>query len=223
MDTVVIGCRTLENELRQAMEESGCSYDIKWFQSGLHDVPKKLHVALQELIDEAQRDGYVRALLSMGYCGNSLAGLQTGELTLIIPRVDDCISFLLGSYKNRAELAKKDPSYFMTEGWLKGERNIWREYEYAINKYGEETGKEIFDMMFGHYHSLAMLDTKSYDLTQTLKESERIAKALNLEHKVIPGTISYVKKLMTGPWDNEDFVTIPPHSTISEKDLTLKS
>ena len=114
METVIIGCKTLENELNCAIEQCSCAYDIKWVESGLHNLPKKLRAALQTAIDEAQ--GYSCALLAFGYCGNSVSGLRSGETTLIIPRADDCISLLLGSNSARAAFPEGKSTYFMTEG-----------------------------------------------------------------------------------------------------------
>ena len=221
MDNLVIGCRTLENELCRAMDECGCTYDVKWVESGLHNSPKKLTAALQDIIDSSQ--SYPFALMALGYCGNSLSGLKTGDLTLIIPRVDDCISLLLGSHQNRAAMIKNGGVYFMTEGWLRGERNIWNEYEYTVKKYGEELGKEIFDELLAHYNTLALLDTGCFELPIVAEEMKVIADTLGLEYKVMPATIEYLKKLLTGPWDDESFLTIPPQSVIKESDLTLKS
>ena len=95
------------------------------------------------------------------------------------------------------------------------------EYEYTIMKYGEETGKEIFGIMFGHYNSLAMLDTNCYDLLSIEDEVRHIANTLKLEYKVIPATIWYIKALLTGPWNNDLFLTIPPRSVIDQVDLTI--
>lgn len=49
--------------------------------------------------------------------------------------------------------------YFMSKGWLQGERNIWVEYLRAREKYGEDTAREIMAMMFGSYQKLGILDT----------------------------------------------------------------
>ena len=154
----------------------------------------------------------------MGYCGNALTGIHSRNLELIIPRVDDCISLLLGSYKVKA---KTLGTYYMTEGWLKGERNIWREYEYTIEKYGEDTGEMIFETMLGHYDTLALLDSGSYDLSAAEEEAKQIAKALQLEYALMRGTLDYLKKLFSGPWSEDSFLTVPPRSTISEADLAL--
>jgi len=155
----------------------------------------------------------------MGFCGNALAGLDSKDMTLIIPRFDDCISLLLGSCKTKATSLG---TYFMTDGWLKGERNIWREYEYTMQKYGEETGKMIFDMMLGHYNTLALLDSGCFDLAETEAEMKYIAEVLKLEYVVLPGTLEFLHRLLTGPWDNEVFLTIPPGSIISDTVLITK-
>jgi len=217
VSTVIIACKTLENELRRAIEVCGCNHDVLWIESGLHNVPKKLTQKLQEVLDSCQ--SYSRVLLAMGYCGNSLAGLCSSGAALIIPRVDDCISLLLGSYERRRSLPHT--TYYMTEGWLRGERSIWKEYEYAVEKYGEETAKSILDMMLGQYKQLAMLDTGCFDAAAIERELLHIASELGLEYTVVPATIDYLVKLLTGPWDGVEFLTIPPFAVIKDNDLTL--
>ena len=216
METVIVGCKTLENELLRAVEETGCSYEILWIESGLHNYPKKLNQVLQETLDGC---GARQVLAAMVFCGNSIENISTGDYTLIFPRVDDCISLLLGSCKRRMEISREHGTYFLTEGWLKGERNIWKEYEYTMDKYGEETGKEIFSMMLGNYRSLALLDTGCYSMEKAGAEAENIAKTLELEYKVLPATLDYMKKLLAGPWTEEEFLVIPPHSMVQGRDL----
>lgn len=213
MDTLIIGCKTLQNELQHSISECCCDYDVKWVESGLHSVPKKLTEALQNVLDSSA--DYSLVLMAMGYCGNALIGIRTGNMTLIVPRVDDCISLLLGPHTQ-----KEISTYFMTEGWLRGERNILREYEYTVQKYGVVTGTEIFDVMFRHYSSLAVLDTNCFDLHSIEGEFKHIATTLKLEYRVIPATIEYMKALLLGPWDDNSFLTIPPWSVISQADLS---
>lgn len=218
MSSVVIGCKTLENELNIALDACGCGYEVIWIESGLHNVPKKLNCALQEALNSAADCSHV--LLAMGFCGNSVAGLES-DATMVIPRVDDCISLLLGSYRERVNLAGAAHSYFLTEGWLKGERNIWREYEYTIGKYGDELGKSIFDMIMGHYSDIVLLDTGCYDLSKASEEAMRIAAALKLNYKKIPATIEYIKRLLSGDWDAESFFIVPPRHKIEIDELSL--
>lgn len=157
----------------------------------------------------------------MGFCGNVLEGLQVGNFTLILPRVDDCISLLLGSCRNRLALTKDNGVYFMTAGWLGGERNILLEYEYAVKKYGERLGGEIFKAMFGHYKSLVLLNTGCYRLKEAESQSRMIADVLNLEYKLMPADTGYIHDLLCGPWGNDKFLVLPPRHTILYSDLVL--
>lgn len=217
MITEIISCRTIERELHAAMNSAGLDYPVHFVESGLHNVPNKLNQALQELLYSLHCD---RVLLIMGFCGNSIANLQTGDYELLVPRVDDCISLLLG-YGRRQQIMREAPTYFLSKGWLEGERNIWEEYCYTINKYGEETGKAVFDMMFSHYRRLSVLDDGCFPLEEMIPETQRIAKVLGLEHQVMKADCENIISFLTGPWTPENSLCFAPHTVIKEKDLTI--
>ena len=104
---------------------------------------------------------------------------------------------------------------------VEGERNLWVEYQYTIEKYGEETGKEIFDMMLNHYKSLGVIDTKCYDLDEVMPLCKEIADTLELNLKILDYPISYLEDLLTGPWDDDRFVITKPNSKIKDFALDL--
>lgn len=216
MSTRIISCKTIEPELNMAMEQVGCEYEVLWLESGLHNVPRKLNARLQELLDNCHDVDTV--LLAMSFCGNSVVGLQTGNFRLRIPRSDDCVTLLMGSLKERMN---HKATYFLTEGWLAGERNLWREYEDCIWKYGEKRGKWIFSTMLGHYRNLALVDTGSFTGEELETQVREIADRLELQYVRISGTLDFLKQLLTGPWPEERFVEIPPHSMVAEKDCKL--
>lgn len=220
MNTIIVACKTLENELNAAMAASDCSYEIKWIESGLHNVPKKLHNKLQDTLDQCT--GYDTVLLVMGFCGNSVAEIRTHGFTLVMPRVDDCISLLLDSDKHRMKQSAGGSTYFLTEGWLEGERNIWKEYEYTTDKYGAKLGQEIFDSMFHNYRNLALIDTGCFDMANAIKEAQKIARKLDLNYIQLPGTIEYLKELLSFTWDPKRFITIPPHSQLGLSQCTYQ-
>lgn len=216
MDTLVIGCRTTENELLAAMEACSLRYDISWIEAGLHNVKKKLNQTLQERIDASP--DYGRILFATGFCGNAVCGLTAGKAELVFPRVDDCVSFLFGSC--RKKLLWND-SYFLTEGWLKGETNIWREYRRSLEKYGEAKTRQIFQVLFAHYRRIALLDTGCYDLDGTLPGAKQIADAFSLDLKVLPVSPDYFRALLTGPWDPARFLVVRPGETVTGQDLAV--
>ncbi len=216
MPVRIISCKTIEPELRHAMEQVGCGYDVRWLESGLHNVPQKLNMRLQQELDQCEDCDTV--LLAMSFCGNSVVGVRTGDFQLVIPRSDDCITLLLGSLKERV---KYKGTYFLTEGWLAGERNLWREYQDCLKRYGEKRGKRIFAVMLEHYRNLALVDTGCEARENLEEEVKFIAGKLNLDYIQIPGTLDFLKQLLTGPWEPERFVVIPPHTQVQEKDCRL--
>ena len=218
MKTAVIACKTIEDELNYAMERTGCAYPVFWLEQGLHNVPQKLCEAVQSALDAA---GAERVLLAMGFCGNALRGVRVSAGELIVPRVDDCISLLLGSVKRRLEVSREHAAYFFTEGWLRGERNIWVEHQHMLETYGEELTEELEKSMFGHYKTLGLLDCGIAPIEPLIAGTKMIAEGLHLEQKVIPATTQYLCDLLTGPWPPERFLTLRAGQTIGEDDLTL--
>ena len=213
--TVVIACETIKDELTAALNLVGLAHEVRWIEPGLHNYPEKLRARLQEQLDKVDADGCTRVLMALGNCGNSVLGLKTGDFELIAPRVDDCISMLIGSMKKRAEESSGGGTYFLTPGWLRGERNIWVEYQHAVDKFGEDTAEMIMEMMLGNYKYLGMLETGCYNLEDLLPEVDNMADKLKLERKIIPASVSYLCDLLTGPWDNERFLVFGANSEIS--------
>jgi len=216
MTTEIVSCRTLEIELGHAMAACGVNYPTHYTDSELHNAPGKLKGVLQGILDGLECD---RVLLVMGFCGGGVEGLETGDFELVIPRVDDCISLLMGF--DRKQLACDDkPTYFLTQGWLNSKDNIWIEYNYCLAKYGPDTSKQVFDLMFGNYVRLGVLDCGCYDVNDILAQCEMIASALKLETEVVSGTTRYIRDLLTGPW-GDDCLIVPPHTRLTRDMLKL--
>jgi hypothetical protein len=153
-------------------------------------------------------------LLAFGYCGNALLGLRPEDFRLIFPRADDCITLMLGSGARRNEICRECGTYFLTKGWLDYERNIWVEYQTSVKRFGKEKACRIYKSMLRHYQRLGIIDTGAYDLSSFLARTQDIADELALKPQVIQGTLDYIKRLLTGPWD-EDFITINPGETVT--------
>lgn len=200
------------------MRVTGCEYPVVWLESGLHNVPEQLHDVLQHVIDDLDAE---RALLAMGFCGNSIAGIHAAGKELICPRVDDCISLLIGSVRRRLEISKEYAAYFFTEGWLRGERNIWVEHQYMLENYGEEITEELEKSMFGHYRTLGLLDCGEKPIAQLVENTKMIAEGLHLKQQIIPASVNYLIELLTGPWPEDRFLCIQSGEKISEKQLAL--
>ena len=218
MKTVVIACKTIEDELNHAMRRVGCDYPVLWLEQGLHNVPQRLMEAVRDALEGSGAD---RALLAMGFCGNALLGMKTPVAEMIFPRVDDCISLLLGSVQRRLEISGEYAAYFFTEGWLRGERNIWVEHQYMLETYGEEITAELEESMYGHYRTLGLLDCGIKPMDALMEGTRMIAEGLHLRQQIIPASVAYLEQLLTGPWPEDRFVCLRGGEEITSETLTL--
>jgi hypothetical protein len=212
MKTVILACNTIRDELEKAARETNCPHGFVWVESGLHLVTDSLRRRLQEELDKI--GGVNRVLLAFGFCGNAVAGLKSGKYQLVIPRVDDCITFLLGSRENRERCNRQGGTYFLTKGWLEGEANIWKEYQAVLARYGPKRTERIYQVMLAHYKFLGLIDTGAYDVSSLIPQVREICAALKLEPLILQGSDRYLRHFLTGPWNDGHFVVIPPFTTI---------
>jgi len=116
----------------------GLSSSITFFDYGLHAVPKKLRQTIQDAIDNIEQPSLV--VLGYGLCGNGLDNIKAGKHFLLIPRTDDCIAILLGSYQAyQREMEKEPGTYYLSKGWLEAGTNPLEESRANEKKYGAET------------------------------------------------------------------------------------
>jgi hypothetical protein len=223
----IIACETVRDELEYALDLAGVDCDvrcdircdIRWVESGLHNFPDRLRKRLQEDLDALP--GCDRVLMAFGCCGNAVVGLETGDYELIIPRVDDCLSLLIGSTERRMQLSENGSTYFLTPGWLRGGQATSVEYQYTVKKYGEEFGRSIMRKMFAHYRYLGLLDTGIYNTADALPEVVSLADKQDLEHSVLPASVEYLCDLLRGPWESDRFVVVPPFSVLEDFPLQM--
>lgn len=208
MEPVILACETLRRELEQAMCRTGTALPVFWLPGGAHNVPEKRREQIQSALDKLQ--GFDTVLLAMSLCGGSLQGLESGNRTLVVPRCDDCITLLLGQ-----ELRRKHPgTYFLTEGWLQGERNIRAEYRHCVEAHGKARAKRIFGRMFAHYRYLALVDTIP-PVPETEALCREIAETLELEYRFLEGSCGWLEDLLARRWHPDRFLTVPPHTTVT--------
>ena len=218
MKAVVVACETVRKELEQALKNTGRDYPVLWLESGLHSVPANLHKRLVEALTRAKDIGDL-VLLAMGFCGNSVAGLTANGFQLIVPKVDDCITLLLGSSEKRQKISREYAAYFLTQGWLQGERNIIRELQYMKEKFGEKQAREIGKMMYHHYRTLVLLDTGVDSMEELRTNTAGISSEFGWKQETVQATLGYLEKLLTGPWDQDLFIVKNPGEKIELKDL----
>lgn len=220
LGTIIVACQTIRDEVNLAITETGVNYPVLWIESGLHNFPDRLGRKIQQEIDRIENVETI--LLAFGYCGNSLLGIKSPRAQIIIPRVDDCISLLLGSYERRQSLDKEIGTYFLTKGWLENEQNLLTEYERCVKRYGKDKALRVMKMMLNNYHRLMVIDTQAYQFEGVLAKTKGFADVLGLNHEKIDGSLRFIKKLLLGPWD-EEFAIIPPGEEVTLEHLIINN
>lgn len=222
---VVIACQVFQSLIERFLPED-MAKQITFKDYGLHRVPSKLTWAVQEEIDNVAQPSLI--VLGYGLCGNGLKGIQSRQHTLLIPRTDDCIAILLGSYKKYIEEFDKTPgTYYLTKGWLESGSNPLQEYEEYVEKYGEKDATWIMDQQYQHYERVAFVAHSQEDLETYRPQAQEVAKYCqrwDMRYEEILGSDIYVRKLIemaaNSPADTEtdsDFLVIPPNSEVTQE------
>jgi hypothetical protein len=231
-----------EVELAQEALPPEARLPVVWVESGLHDRPERLNAALQQLIDRldegavageavilpsvhpgrgpaAERQHEVtvgpveEVLLALGFCGKGLQGLVAEHLTLVFPRVDDCVSLLLNDGCSREDIPRNPRSYYLTRGWLSHNSSTAEAFEEWTERYGAERAAQLRKTMFAGYERVGLIDTRAYDVADCIDQSRAYAEELELEHVVVPGSVQLLESLFRGEKGGE-IVVVPPGEVI---------
>ncbi len=221
-EIVFIACKVFESMLT-AEQQTDLFDRVSFLDFGLHRVPEQLTHAVQEAIDEIK----VPSLIVLGYglCGNGLKGIQSRNHTLLIPRTDDCIAILLGSYKSYLKNFSQEPgTYYLTKGWLEAGSDPLKEYHEVREKYGEKDAEWIMDTQYQHYKRLVLVAHQEHELEEYRPRAQEVADFCSrweMEYQEILGSDRYLARLLetAAALDkaDDDFLVIPPGNEIKQE------
>jgi hypothetical protein len=223
---VVIACKVFQELLEHHVPPDVADH-ITFLDYGLHEFPKLLREAVQEQIDGVAEPSQI--LLGYGLCGNGLQGIQAGPHTLFIPRADDCIAILLGSYQAYLKEFSENPgSYYLTKGWLESGSDPLREFRQMAEKYGAETAAWVMDQQYTHYTRLVLVAHTQEDLETYRARALEVAeycKRWGMKYEEVLGSEAYIRDLVkavsTLSESDDEFLVIPPGGSI-EQDQFLR-
>lgn len=160
-------------------------------------------------------DGEV-ILLGYGLCSNGVIGLRSPDKWLVIPRVEDCISLLLGSRESYMEHFRNEPgTYYLTKGWIDHGNNPYQSYQENLEKYDPETALWIAREMLKNYTRVALIDTGAYELNGCRSQAQEMADFFGLRLEEIPGTLQLLHDLVAGKW-SRDILVVEPGKEVTE-------
>jgi hypothetical protein len=215
---------------------------VVWIESGLHDRPETLQASLDRLVrllDKGAEKGEPVAVpsvrpgrgpaserreevvvgpveeivLAIGFCGNALKDLGAEHLSLVFPRVDDCVSLLLNDGCVREEIKRNPRCYYLTRGWFSHESSMITSFDEWDQRYGRERADKLRAAMYAGYEQVNLIDTQAYPVDECIDQSQAVADRLHLEHGVVGGSVQLLERLFRGERDSE-IVTVPPKEKI---------
>lgn len=216
-----LACRVFQGWLEKYLPPE-LSGQVTFLDFGLHRVPKSLKEALQERIDQIPQSHLI--VLGYGLCGNGLHGLRAGIHTLLVPRSDDCIAILLGSYAHYRQRFQTSPAtYYLTKGWLEAGSNPLQEYQEYVQKYGAEKAMWLMDQQYQHYQKLAFVAHNEEDLQKYRPQALRVAefcRRWGMEYEEILGSEAYLQRLVQTALNldgvDPDFILVQPGEELSQ-------
>ena len=218
---VILACQVFQHWLEQLLPD-GLSANITFFDYGLHIVPKKLRQTIQQAIDSIEQPSLI--VLGYGLCGNGLDNINSGRHFLLIPRTDDCIAILLGSYQAyRHEIDTEPGTYYLSKGWLEAGTNPLAESRKYEEKYGAETTAFLMETQYHHYRRLMMVARNEKELEAYRPQAQEVAAYCarwGMRYEELLGKDDYLGRLVeiaigleeTG----DDFLLIPPGELLTQ-------
>lgn len=221
--TAVLACDVLELETRRILEEAGCSCgEVVFKEMGKHDYPDVLNRELQAEIDRLEAAGHERIVFVYGLCSNSIINLRARNAEMVFPRAHDCITLLLGSKERYAEVHKQEPgTYWFSPGWCRGGRVPGPEHfekleaEYR-EKFDEDEVEFLMEMereKYRQYTCAAFTDMGDGPVEEMKEKTRCSAECLGMRFEYFTGDDGLLRRLLLGPWDEEDFLVVPAGKT----------
>lgn len=239
MRIALIACAVLQREISYELVQTDHVVRVWWLKQGLHDTPNLLRQKLQQQIDEIEEEQedlapdkkYDAICLGYGLCSNGVIGLHTEQLPLVIPRCDDCISLFLGSAERyRKIFAQKPGTYWYNPGWIEhaftpSEASYEARYAEYVEKYGEDNADFLMEecrSWVKNYDSCIYIDSPVYHNTDYEKYAEQAAKDYHWEYGREVGDQRMIHLLLSGKWNEQDFLVCPPEYVVEADFSNLK-
>ena len=222
MNACILSCTSLLDFVTAAQTSQGTNWPVFTLDRALHVEPEEMKAAMLRKMAGLPAE-FDTVLVAMGFCGGVWHQTRF-DRTVVIPRVDDCISLLLhtddGFHANMKEdghlyLYENDPKDFSALTLMHNTNSFTQDLDL------KNMSKEfLFEMWFHNYRNMDVIDTGLNDCysEEYAAAAQAQADLIGADLDYVPGGILLLEKLVSGRWD-EQFITALPGKTILHGDF----
>jgi hypothetical protein len=220
----VIACAVLEPEVRHFTADADHLTALEFLPMGLHENPALLQQELQLRIDRAEADPATEVIvLVYGLCGRGVENLRHERCPIVIARAHDCVTLFLGDKDRYATYQKENVgTYWYNPGWIRGkaspgperEAHLRSQYEQDYDEEDVEFLLETDRAALAHYKKAAYVGLGLGDADGEANYTKTCAACQGWGFDRIPGDPKLLQDLLTGPWDAQRFLIVPPRHVI---------
>jgi hypothetical protein len=218
----LISCDIIRPELEALRREHAPGARLIFLDQDLHRRPEKMPALIQAAVDEAAEDAEIeRIVLGYGLCSNGLVGVTAPRQGLLVPRVHDCISLILGSREAYESQFHACPgTYYLTASWIDADKDPMgtMEREYAP-KLGRETAEWGMREELRHQTRIALVDCGICpgSCDRVRDRARQNAEFFDKQYKELRGSAEFLRKLITGPYSEHEFIHVAPHEQVRQQ------
>ncbi|MBG0778662.1 MAG: DUF1638 domain-containing protein, partial [Desulfotignum balticum] len=229
----VISCAVLARDIKEVAREMDLALEYKFLEAGLHENPHKLNTQVQKAVDQIDVKGDAdRIIIGYGVCGKGTVGLNSRNVTLVIPKVHDCISlFLGGDAAYQAQFKKYPGTYYLSAGWCEekaepvsrrrgrawfGNRQLV--YEDVKNAHGRAAADQTFAFLNSwqkNYQRAAFIETRSGQAARYEQMAKDMADEYGWQFERIKGDQGLIRQMLTATESTSGILVVPPGHTIA--------
>lgn len=212
----IIACSVLKLEFERIID--GRPIELSLLEQGLHSTPKIMPEKIAAKVAEAEARRPESIVLGYGLCSKGVVGVGGAETPLVIPRCHDCIALLLGSVQRYTEIFSRRPgTYYLSAGWVAENDDPLSCVEVKYTpRLGEKKAMRAMSLELANYTHICYVDNGLGDQERLKARTRENCRAFNKEYMEIEGSLDYLRKLVDGPADEEEIITLPPGRQLHE-------